>query len=47
MTLPPIVIQATRGIEISDIESEQERLSKLLGRKVVIIRYGYEVIRGI
>lgn len=47
VTLPPIVIQATVRMEINDIEAEQERLSKLLGRKVVIIRYGCEVVRGI
>lgn len=45
--LPPVVIQAVRGIEINEIEAEQERLSKLFGRKVIIIKYGYEVVRGI
>lgn len=44
--IPSVVIQATREMEINDIEAEQERLSKLLGRKVVIIRCDYEVIRG-
>lgn len=47
MILPPVVIQAVRGIEINEIEAEQERLSKLFGRKVIIMRYGYEVVRGI
>ncbi|OJT78327.1 hypothetical protein BM530_04490 [Clostridioides difficile] len=47
MTLLPIVIQAARGIEINDIEAEQECLSKLFNRKVIIMRYGYEVVRGI
>lgn len=47
IALPPIVVQAVRGIEINDIEAEQERLSKLFGMKVIIMRYGYEVIRGI
>ncbi|MCC0638372.1 hypothetical protein [Clostridioides sp. ES-S-0001-02] len=47
INFPPVVIKAAKGIEIDDIETEQERLSELLDRKVVIIRYGYEVIRGI
>lgn len=47
MILPPIIIQAVRGIGMEEIEAEQKRLSEVLGRKVIIIRYGYEVIRGI